>query len=168
MLPECASYLEMMDDLRRQVAGLITDLPAEALNWRPIEGEDDHVTNSLAVMAAHVAGAEHFWIHEVAGGQPPTRDRPAEFVTEVEGPETLLEKLKATGQETRQVMAALTAEDLASASQAHDRTVSMRWAILHAIEHTALHLGHMNINYQLLASGHAEESQRWVDRFNSL
>lgn len=167
MLPECASYLAMLDDLRGQIADLIAGLPAEALNWRPIEGEDDHVTNSLAVMAAHVAGAEHFWIHEVAGGQPPTRDRPAEFVTEVDGPEPLLAKLKATGEETAEVMATLTAEDLDSKRQARDRSVPMRWAILHAIDHTALHLGHMQITYQLWSSGQAADSPRWFQRVDS-
>ena len=164
MLPECASYLEMLDDLRGQIAELITGLQAETLNWRPIVGEDDHITNSLAVMAAHVAGAEHFWIHEVAGGQPPTRDRPAEFVTKVDGPEPLLEKLEATGQETRRVLAALTAADLDSTRQARDRTVATRWAILHAIDHTALHLGHMQITYQLWSSGQAADSPRWFQR----
>lgn len=164
MLPECASYLGMMDDLREQIAEVIADLPAEALNWRPVEGEGDHATNSLAVMVAHVAGAEHFWIAEVAGGQPPTRDRPAEFVTEVDGPEALLAKLKATAEETSQVMAGLTAADLEGTRQASDRTVPMRWAILHAIEHTALHLGHMQITYQLWSSGQAADSPRWFQR----
>ncbi len=73
MLPEVEAYLERIDDLRGQVRALIADLPTEALNWRPVEGTDDHATNSLAVMAAHVAGAEHFWIGEVVGGLPATR-----------------------------------------------------------------------------------------------
>lgn len=164
MLPECANYANMLDDLRGQIAELIAELPAEALNWRPIEGGDEHVTNSLAVMVAHAAGAEHFWIHEVAGGQPPTRDRPAEFVTEVEGPEPLLEKLEINRQESRKVLAGLTTADLDGSRQAGDRTVPMRWAILHAIEHTALHLGHMQITYQLWSSGQAADSPRWFER----
>ena len=57
MLPEIAHYLDRIDDLRRQISELITQVPAEALNWRPIDGDDDHATNSLAVLAAHVAGA---------------------------------------------------------------------------------------------------------------
>ena len=77
MTPEITSYLGLIEDLRGQVGDLIAGLPVEALNWRPIEGLDDHATNSLAIMAAHVAGAEHFWIYEVIGRQPPTRDRPA-------------------------------------------------------------------------------------------
>jgi len=167
MLPECANYLKMLDDLRGQIARLIAGLPAEALNWRPIEGEDEHATNSLAVLAAHVAGSEHFWIHEIIGGQAPTRDRPAEFVTEADGPGPLLEKLKANEQATRDVLAGLTAADLDGTRQAGDRTVPMRWAILHAIDHTALHLGHMEITYQLWTSGQAADSPRWFQRVNS-
>ena len=164
MLPECASYLQMMDDLREQMGDLIARLPAEALNWRPVEGQDDHATNSLAVMASHTAGAEHFWIYEIVGRRPPTRDRDAEFVTVVEGPEPLLEKLKATGQETAEIMAGLTAADLDANREAWDRTVSVRWSILHAIEHTALHLGHMQLTYQLWQSGQAADTPRWFQR----
>ena len=164
MHPELRHYLHLIEDLRGQVRDLIAELPAEALNWRPIEGEDDHVTNSLAVMTAHVAGAEHFWIHEVTGNQPPTRDRPAEFRTAVDGPEPLLEKLKTVGEETGKVLAALTAADLDGTRQARDRTVATRWAILHAIDHTALHLGHMQITYQLWMGGGSKPSPRWFER----
>lgn len=167
MLSECATYLEMLDDLRGQIAGLIADLPAEALNWRPIEGEDDHATNSLAVMVTHVTGAEHFWIHEVVGGQPPTRNRPAEFLAKVDGPQPLLEKLGATGKETGQILTALTATELDSTRQAQDRTVPVRWAILHAIDHAALHLGHMQLTYQLWSNGQIADSPRWFQRLAS-
>ena len=167
MLPECAGYLQMMDDLRGQVGDLIAGLPADVLNWRPVEGQDDHATNSLAVMVSHAAGAEHFWIYEVIGRRPPTRDRDAEFATMVEGPEPLLDKLKATGQETAEIMAELTAADLEATREAWDRTVPVRWSILHAIEHTALHLGHMQLTYQLWQSGQATDSPRWFQRVNS-
>ena len=66
--------------LHGQITDLIAHLPVEALNWRPIDNED-HATNSMAIMATHVAGAEHFWIAEVIGQYPPTRNRDAEFVT---------------------------------------------------------------------------------------
>ena len=82
MIPELDSYVQMIEDLRGQVRDLVADLPAEALNWRSIKGSDEHATNSLAVLATHIAGAEHFWIGEIVGGRPPTRDRDAEFVME--------------------------------------------------------------------------------------
>lgn len=61
MTSQLNNYLQRIEDLRGQVSELIADLPAQALNWRPIE---DDATNSLAVLAAHSAGAEHFWIGE--------------------------------------------------------------------------------------------------------
>jgi uncharacterized damage-inducible protein DinB len=164
MTPEITSYLGMIEDLRRQVSELIANLPAEALNWRPIDGVDDHATNSLAVMASHIAGAEHFWIYEVIGRQPSTRDRPAEFQTAVDGPAPLLEKLNQTGQETQRIFSSLTAADLGEDRQVEDRQVSVRWAILHVIDHTALHLGQMQLTYQLWHSGQAADTPRWFQR----
>jgi len=60
MITELANYLGRMEDLRGQVSGLVAELPVQALNWRPTDGKDDHATNTLAVLAAHIAGAEHF------------------------------------------------------------------------------------------------------------
>jgi hypothetical protein len=40
MPSELDIYLSRVDDLRAQVRALITDLPAEALNWRPVEATD--------------------------------------------------------------------------------------------------------------------------------
>jgi uncharacterized damage-inducible protein DinB len=167
MLPELSSYLDMIEDLRGQVAELIEDLPAEALNWRPLEGEDDHATNSLAVMASHVAGAEYFWIAEVIGRRPATRVRDEEFVTVADGPAPLLEKLQATGLVTREVMAALTAADLEETREGWGRIVSVRWGLLHVIDHTALHLGHMQITYQLWQGGRGMDAPRWYQRIDS-
>ena len=154
----------MIEDLRSQVRAVIADLPADALNWRPLPGVNDHAMNSLAVLAAHVAGAEHFWIAEVVGGYPQTRDRPAEFVTEVDGPDDLLARLDAAGRETRDVFAALTAADLEGMREVRGRTVTVRWGILHVIDHTALHLGHMQITYQLWMHGKSQPSPRWFER----
>lgn len=164
MIPELDNYLNRLDDLHGQVTDLVAGLPAEALNWRPIEGEDNHVTNSLAVMAAHVAGAEHFWIVEVIGGHPATRDRDAEFVTVAATPAELLQILQKVSQETKEVLSALSESDMGDTRQARDRTVSVRWGILHVIDHTSLHLGHMQMTYQLWTGGRSIHSPLWVDR----
>jgi uncharacterized damage-inducible protein DinB len=164
VLAELDNYLQRIEDLRGQVRGLIADLPAEALNWRPIAGDDDHATNSLAVMAAHVAGAEHFWIAEVIGGQPTTRDRDAEFSVQVADASELIRRLDAVGAETREVFSALAAADLDGTREARGKTVAVRWGILHVIDHTALHLGHMQITYQLWNEGKSNPSPRWFER----
>lgn len=164
MLVESRNYLQRLDDLRRQVLALVQDLPAEALNWRPVEGSDDHATNSLAVLAAHVAGAEHFWIAEVIGGFPPTRDRAGEFALQVADISELTYRLEKTSAETQAVLEALTEADLSSTREREGRQISVRWALLHVIEHSALHLGHMQITYQLWMGGQSKQSPRWYER----
>ena len=164
MITELDNYLSRLDDLHGQVADLVAGLPAEALNWRPIEGKDDHITNSLAVLTAHIAGAEHFWIAEVIGGRPATRDRDAEFVTVAATPAELLQILQKVSRETREVLSALSESDLSGTRQAKDRMVSVRWGILHVIDHTSLHLGHMQMTYQLWTGGKAVHSPLWTER----
>lgn len=149
MLAEAATYLETLESLRGQIAKLVVAAPVAALNWRPLEAGDEHVTNSLAVLAAHVAGAEHNWIYEVVGQGPVTRDRPSEFVTVADDAAELLAKLATVGEETRQVLAGLTAETINSHLTVRGHSRAVRWCILHVIEHTALHLGHMEMTYQL-------------------
>jgi uncharacterized damage-inducible protein DinB len=167
MHTELESYLERIEDLRRLVCDLIADQPMEALNWRPIEGTEEHATNSLAVLVAHVAGAEHFWIGEVVGGQPPTRDRDAEFATQVADVAELVHLLEQTGRETQRVFATLSEEDVTGIREARGRVIPVRWCILHVIDHTALHLGHMQLTYQLWAGGKSRPSPHWFERLDA-
>src|SRR5690349_5410554 len=48
MLPEAETCLTLFDNLRRDAAAVLAGLPPEALNWRPLEGGDEHATNSIA------------------------------------------------------------------------------------------------------------------------
>ena len=163
MISELDNYLQRIEDLRGQARDLIADLPGEALNWRPIENE---ATNSLAVLATHIAGAEHFWIAEVVGGRPPTRDRDAEFATQASDASQLVRLLEDTRAETRGVFATLTEADLDSTRQAKGRTIPVRWCILHVIDHTALHLGHIQLTYQLWNKGQGKPSPLWYERLS--
>ncbi len=165
MMPaELAAYLQMIEDLRGQVRDLIAGLPSEALNWRPLDGSEEHATNSMAVLAAHVAGAEHFWIGEEVGRLPPSRDRDAEFATQAGGAAELVDLLEQVGEETRRIFSSLSDADLDGTREVRDRVIPVRWCILHVIDHTALHLGHMQLTYQLWMGGQTGPSPRWFNR----
>ena len=163
---ELEHYLQRIEDLRGQVRSLIADLPPEALNWRPIEGRKEHATNSLAILATHIAGAERFWIGEVVGGHPSTRDRDAEFTIRATNAAELVHLLEETGAGTRALFSTLNPVDLDSVREARDRTIPVRWCILHVIDHTALHLGHMQLTYQLWMGGQSGPSPRWFERLD--
>lgn len=164
MLPEIDQYLTRIEDLHSQVAASIRDQSTEALNWRPIEGTGDMATNSLAVLVVHIAGAQHFWIGEVVGNLPSTRDRDAEFAYIAESPHVPLEKLELAARETRQILTKLSSADLDGSRQVRDKTIPVRWAILHVIDHTSLHWGHMQLTYQLWNHGKSTPSPLWFQR----
>jgi uncharacterized damage-inducible protein DinB len=161
---ELANYLERLEDLRGQISTLVDELPSEALNWRPIEGSGEDAANSIAALAAHSAGAEHFWIAEVVGGRPATRDREAEFATRVASSAEVLQVLESTALETREILRTLVDTDLGDMRRVTGRTLPVRWCLLHVIDHTSLHLGHMQVTYQLWAGGRTVQSPLWHER----
>lgn len=165
MLTETQNYLERLNDLRGQILKLIEDLPTEALNWRPTDQVEDHASNSLAVLTVHVAGAERFWLAEVIDRQPPTRDRDAEFATEAVNVADLAQHLANTEAETRRILTALDEAELNTTREVRGRTVTVRWALLHVVEHAALHLGHMQLTYQLWQEGKSKYWPPWFERF---
>lgn len=164
MLSETANYLSRIQDLHQQINQLIAAAPAAGLDWRPFAEREEHTANSLAVLAVHIAGAEHFWIGEVIGGLPPTRDRDAEFSTQSISAEELIHLLDHTLTETTAIFSDLDNEGMDQTRTVRGKLVAVRWAIVHVIDHTALHLGHMQMTYQLLTHGIAHPAPLWDQR----
>ncbi len=149
MIHEIQGYLSSLNELRAQLKTLLEGLPAEALDWQPIRGEGEMATNSLAVLAAHLAGSETFWMREIVGRQPVQRNREAEFLTRGVGAPKLTAELDFAGAVSKGVLSALNEGHLEEEREVRGRKVTVRWAILHVFEHTALHLGHMQLTRQL-------------------
>ncbi len=164
MLSELENYLQRIEDHHKQIIDLIDDLPREGLNFFPITLPDLQVSNSIAVLTAHVAGAEHRWIGEVIGGLPVTRDRALEFAIRVRNSAPLIDMLNSTLAETRSIFSRLTMNDLDKEYEVEEKIVPGRWAILHIVDHTSLHLGHMQLTYQLWAKGDSKSSPFWFSR----
>ena len=164
MLSELDNYLQRIEDLHKQIFDLIENMPREGLNFFPITLPDLQVSNSLAVLTTHVAGAEHFWIGEVIGGLPATRDRASEFTIRVRNSAPLIDMLNDVLAETKGVFAKLSENDLNKTYEVEEKMVPGRWAILHVVDHTSLHLGHMQLTYQLWAKGDNKSSPFWFSR----
>jgi uncharacterized damage-inducible protein DinB len=154
MLQEIQDCLTELDDLRTQVKDLLEGMPQEALDWRPIQGEGDLATNSLCVIAAHLAGSETFWSGELIGGMKIDRDRDSEFKTTGISASELKGRMDKSGRLTREILSSLTDKQLEEKRNWRDRSVNVRWCILHLITHFAQHIGHMQLTRQLwLARG---------------
>lgn len=125
-------------------------VPDDDLNhWRPALGLED--INTFYALMTHLLGAGEYWIQHAAAGQPTERNRPAEFRATGSRMD-LVTRADAWIEDTRQYLATLTEEDL---ERVFERGGSdpLRWTvaecIMHAVEHTAVHVGHLQIQRQI-------------------
>ena len=143
------TYYEIFDRLETLHSGIkqaIDGLPQEALDWVP--GSE---INSLCVLVIHTAGAERYWIGDVIGGDLSDRVREEEFLAKGINAQELNDRLDEALSHSQSVLEALNLDDLeatrTSPRDSHEYTVA--WSLAHALEHTALHLGHIQIIKQL-------------------
>ena len=146
MVSVLEDYLERLQALHANIERTIEGLSLPALDWVP--GPD---MNSLGVLAVHVAGAERYWIGDVVGRDPSGRDRAAEFRTRGLDAAALNACLAETLAYSQAVLEGLTLPDLEATrvSPRDGREFTVAWCLAHALEHTALHLGQMQMTRQL-------------------
>jgi uncharacterized damage-inducible protein DinB len=164
LLSELENYFLHIEDIHVQIIDMVDTMPRDGLNFIPISLPQLQVSNSIAQLTLHVAGAEHYWIGEVIGGLPATRDRDAEFAAKAKGPGLLIDTLNITLAETKNIFSKLSDADLTKTYEVEDKAVPGRWAITHVLKHSALHWGQMQITYQLWAKGDSKPSPFWFSR----
>ncbi len=146
----CKSILQtLVDDLLATLQGI----PDDVLNtWKPAAARDDsHEMNTFAAIAIHTVSAGEYMILHAVGGQPMERDRDAEFIATgtLAEIETRYARWLA---EVHDIVAPLTDADLdrePSTDRYQDRGWRTGEVLFHAIDHTALHLGHLQVQRQL-------------------
>ena len=132
-------------ELHSEIGKALDGLPPEALDWVP-----SAEMNSIAVMIVHLAGAEYYWIG-VALNEPPERDRDSEFRTKGLSADDLKKLVASADEVTRQALGRLSLSDLETTrlSPRNAKTFTVGWCLAHALEHTALHVGHIQMTRQL-------------------
>jgi len=138
-----ADYLERLEGLQRRLHKDVQDLPAEAMDWLP-----GPAMNSVAVLLAHIAGVLHEGI-DIALDDPPSRVRAQEFQTRGVLSAEMLRRLDAVIDYARSALPRLGLEDLDQERKDEDATITCGWALLHALEHAYLHLGHVQLTCQM-------------------
>lgn len=111
-------------------------------------GEDDiwwranDASNSIGNLLLHLDGSTRMWMLRVAGGRQIVRDRDAEFAERGPIPKAaLLARLRSTLAEVDEVLAGLDEATLLERRQSTQGEVTILWAVLHAVEHFAMHTG---------------------------
>lgn len=148
-----AEFATVLERVARDTLTALDGVSDELLN-RPLALPE---ANTLYALATHLAGAGEFWTLVLAGGRDIPRDRPAEF----RASGTLADLTARCERWIADLHAVLDAlpeaamERLASPPPPYrvwqgDEPMTIRACLLHAVEHSALHLGHIQLTRQLL------------------
>jgi len=139
-------YLNILQTCYNDILEALEGLPPAALDW--ISGPD---MNSISVLVFHLTGAERYWIGDVAAQKSSDRDRDAEFRVRDVDADVLKNRLNENLAYARTALSRLTLEDLEKlrVSPRDGREFTVAWALLHALEHSMLHLGHIQITRQM-------------------
>jgi uncharacterized damage-inducible protein DinB len=139
-------YINLLQERHNNILEALEGLPPAALDWTP--GPD---MNSISVLVFHLTGAERYWIGDVAAQDPTERDRDAEFRVHDVEMDILKKRLTDNLEYARNMLKEFTVQGLETTRlRARDgRTFTVAWALLHALEHTTLHLGQIQITRQL-------------------
>jgi uncharacterized damage-inducible protein DinB len=140
------NYFENILELHNDIRDVLIEIPQHALDWTP-----SPEMNSLNVLVVHICGAERYWIGDVIANDTSGRDREAEFKSKGSSAEELIQQLNENDKYLKNVLERLDLEELNKKriSPRNGREVSVGWALSHALKHTALHAGHIQIMRQL-------------------
>ena len=156
-------YVDRMLTMHNDYKKTISGLSVEALDWVP--GPD---MNSLTVMIVHATAVERFMVGDMVALIPSNRVRADEFLAKGMDEAALVARLDDTLVFVRETVSKLTLEDLvairelpklsagASKPPTTMETLTVGWALMQALMHAALHLGHAQITRQLWDQQHPQ------------
>ena len=161
MATQASHFAIMLEYIGRDVLLQLHEAPESQLN-QPLDLED---SNSLFALATHLVGAGEDWVLHHAGGRTINRDRPAEF----HAAGTLADLQTRYDRWIANVHALLDNmpdADMDRIVEAHPTFLvwtsnvptTVRDCLLHAVAHSALHQGHIQLTCQILTQHKGEKS----------
>lgn len=154
MLPLYAAIDRSLTELIDKVLAALDGIPDDVFTtWRPSAARDgSHEMNTFAALATHTIGAAEYWTLMAAGARPMTRVRDEEFLVKATLAD-LRDRYATFQTELHALLDGLTEADLGTDAAPRLGRYDERWTLadclLHAVDHTALHLGHVQIQRQI-------------------
>lgn len=155
MSAEARQFSETLQRIVRHALAQFSDISDEDLNRALTLPE----SNSAFILATHLIGSAEYWVLELAGGRDVQRNRLAEFRSSGTRA-ALVDRYQRGIMAIAEVLDDLPDERLeqvANVVAAYHPTfegkqdpLTLREALLHSVEHCALHLGHLELTRQIL------------------
>lgn len=145
MIPQFETACKILEDLHMDIMTLLETVGSDGMNWTP----EINDINSMYAIANHTILSQYWWIQENLNQEKIERNRPAEFNARAEDLKSLRILFKEIESLTQKGLEKLQQQETQALRQVKERQVTIEWIVLHVIEHTALHLGQMQIMKQL-------------------
>jgi uncharacterized damage-inducible protein DinB len=153
MPSEASHFVIVLERIARRSLAQFKDISDADLN-RPLELPE---SNTAFALATHLIGSAEYRVLQLAGDRDVHRDRPSEFRATGTGAE-LAARYERWLTAMRELLSTLPDERMdepVSLSAGyhpslHEEPMTVRDALLHAVEHCALHQGHLELTRQLL------------------
>ena len=152
---ELRVYAAYLRRIAFEAVATLQDLSAGQLNWKT--GEDG--SNTMFAIATHMVAMGEYWVLCLVGGADVVRDRQAEFHAVGSAAEIVL-RLQNWSQACDVICTGLGSEVLAEIARVPveylqsggfgSGALSKRECLMHVVEHSALHLGQLQILRQLV------------------
>jgi uncharacterized damage-inducible protein DinB len=153
-----------MSGTTTHIAGLLESIARDAMAQFGDIAQDDlnrelklPESNTLFALATHLVGAGEFWVLVLVGQRNIPRERSTEFYATGQARD-LLDRYERWIKGVHEVLDTLPDSRLDEPARVpagyHSTTTreisDIRHALLHAVEHSALHLGHIQLTRQIL------------------
>jgi uncharacterized damage-inducible protein DinB len=153
MANEGSHFASVLEYIGRDVLQQLRSIPEPLLN-QPLSLPE---TNTLFALATHLVGSGELWVLALAGGRTVVRDRNAEFHATGTLAE-LVARYERWIADIHEVLDALPDEEMERIAQMPatfqprppDKRMTVRDCLLHSVEHSALHQGHIELTCQVL------------------
>lgn len=158
MVQEAAQIAIVIERVAREIMDKLAALNDAQLN-QPLPVPD---ANTVFAIATHAVGMGEFWVLTLVGDRPSNRNRAAEFRAVGES-QALLDRYQQWLSNVHDLLdplpdAAMTRVvepplEFRSTGGLQDGPLTVRDCLYHVIEHTATHLGHIQLSADLLQAG---------------
>jgi uncharacterized damage-inducible protein DinB len=142
---EAVELIRLLEDQHTYAGHALQNAGKEALNWKPASTPCD----SLAGLVRHIAAVQRLWLDAVIAGEAMPPDLATAHTATAENAAELQSLLDDSLARSRRRLESLTPEQLDEPRERRGRALTVRWAAYHTLEHTALHVGHMQLTRQV-------------------
>ena len=142
---EATEVIRLLEDQHTFAGHALKGAGREALNWKPASTACD----SLAGLVHHIVAVQRLWLDAVAGGEPVPPELATAHAATAESADELQRLLDESLSRSKARLEGLTPAQFDEQRERRGRPMTVRWAVYHTLEHTALHVGHMQLTRQV-------------------